>query len=75
MYATTSCENSNPIYFDNDNPLIGFQFGSSICVSEYQTDTSTIGAGDVVTSFFLFVIIIMMVFRAVPTIIKGSIFK
>jgi hypothetical protein len=75
MYATTSCENSNPIYFDNDKPYTGFQFGSSTCVSEYQTGTLTIGAGDVVTSFFLFVIIIMMVFRAVPTIIKGSIFK
>lgn len=74
MFATTSCENSNPVYFDNDNPLTGFQFGSSVCISEYQNDTSTIVAGDIVISFFLFVLLVIVIFGSIPTL-KRTLFK
>lgn len=74
MTSTTTCQFSVPLRYDGTTPeqyVSSFQYAQSVCVTEYSASSTILTSfgftyGEIVISFFLFLVIIGYIFLNIP---------
>jgi len=71
-----NCSFYNPVYFDPNHKLNGFVFGSSTCIFNTSATTSAsyvsgFSYGDIVISFFSFLIFIILAYQFIFNWTRG----